>query len=475
MLRHLTLRSRLAIIAALTTALTASAVAMFGYGLARRSVVGEIDAALLRDYGRYSRRFTASGGGIGLGVELPTTPVLLVNGKGKVLRSTTTGATSFESLDVAIARGTKPAQFSDRTIDGHRFRFFTASVHSAQNSTRKLARFDQSQGGPGLAISIGHDVESVQGQLDRLAVGFSLLGFGGVFFSAAAALIAVRIGTRPLRELNDITKAIATEGASVRSAPTNGPSDIAMLSANFNAMVDALRESRATQQRMIDDAAHELRTPLTSMQTNLDILDRASELDGETRSDIVSALLNQFGELRLLVNDLGLLAEQNQDRSSTLIPIDLAEIVNRAVERAEGRAGSVKIACDLHPFSVLGDLDRLERAVVNVLDNAIKWSPPGTMVTVSLIDGTLRVADQGPGVPEAERARVFDRFWRASTTRNTPGSGLGLAIVADIVDEHRGSVEFGESEDGGALVTIWLPHLPSQNVLARGEEFPVKL
>jgi two-component system, OmpR family, sensor histidine kinase MprB len=456
---HLSLRSRLAILAALTTAVTATAVALFGYGLARGSVVNEVDASLVRDQQRYSRRLLATGGGLGLAAELSTTPVVLVNGNAKVVRSTPTGATSFRPIDVEIAQGKRPAQFSERTLDGRTFRFYTAPAHAPVTGAGRLARFDRANGGPGLAIAVGRDVEVVHDQLQRLAIGFGLLAAGGVTLSGIAALLAVRVGTRPLKELNEIVHTIATDGDSPRGAPTTGPPDIARLSTSFNAMLESLRESRLSQQRMIDDAAHELRTPLTSMQTNLDILARANTLDPATRSDIVGALLNQFQELRVLVNDLGLLAEQNPQRSRTFVAVDLAEVAGRAIERAERRSTSVKILSDLHAFSIVGDAEQLERAIVNVLDNAIKWSPEHGTVSITLNDGELRISDEGPGVPAHQRSRVFDRFWRATNTRNTPGSGLGLAIVADIVEQHRGEVTFAESDTGGALVTIRLPHV----------------
>jgi two-component system, OmpR family, sensor histidine kinase MprB len=456
---RLTLRSRLAILASVTTAATSLAVALFGYGLARHSVVGDVDSSLIRDQQRYARRLLATGKGIGLGQELATTPIVLLNGNGKALRSTAFGAVSVEPLDIAIARGSKPAQFSNRNIDGRRYRFYTGPGSGPSNSTEKLARFDLSNGGPGLAIAVGRDVELLHQQLERLAFGFLILAASGIAISAIAIFIAVRIGTRSLKELHQLTDVIATGENITVTASTRGPRDIATFSASFNAMVNALQESRLTQQRMIDDAAHELRTPLTSMQTNLDILNRAKDLDPGERSDILCALSSQFAELRSLVHDLGLLAEQTTSRLDTFVAVDLAEVAADAIERVKHRSSSVCIRSDISSFSVLGDRDRLERSVVNILDNALKWSPPNSTVYVDLVDGVLRIADQGPGVPADERARVFDRFWRASATRGTPGSGLGLAIVADIIELHGGSVEFGESEYGGALVTVRLLHL----------------
>ncbi len=454
----LTLRSRLAIVSAATTALAAIAVSLFGYALARSSIVNEIDSSLVRDHSRFAHRLESKGTGIGIIRDVDTAPIALVNGDGRVLRSTTTGASSVNTTDGTVASGKQDKLFSNREVDGKPFRFYSAGVSAPLETGGRLARFDRSSGGAGLAIVVGRNVEAARAQLGNLAVGFSLLALAGTSLSAIVAFFAVRRETRPLDSLHLMVQAISTDGDSPFTAPLNGPTDIAQLSAGVNTMLESLRDSRATQQRMIDDAAHELRTPLTSMQTNLDILARADQLDPAVRADIVRALLDQFRELRTLVDDLGLLAEDHLGKPRAFEPLDLSEIANQAVARAQRRGGVIRVNADLQPFSVLGDRDRLERAIINILDNAIKWSPPHEVVSVTLRDGELQVADAGPGVEPDQRAQVFDRFWRATDTRNTPGSGLGLAIVADVVAEHCGTVEFGESSAGGALVTVRIPH-----------------
>jgi two-component system, OmpR family, sensor histidine kinase MprB len=254
LIKRLTLRSRLALIAACTTALTAVVVASFGYGLARRSVVGEVDASLRNDQQRFARRLMAKGAGIGLGMELPSTPVALVSGAGKVLRSTAAGAMSVDPIDVEVASKTGVVRFTNRRISGRPFRFYSAPASAPLDKAGRLARFSKSNGGPGLAIVVGRDVGRLHSQLDKLALGFELLAVLGVGLSAGAALLVVRAGTRSLTSLHEITSSFAADGESTRDAPTHGPPDIARLSVSFNSMLEALRESRATQQRMIDDA-----------------------------------------------------------------------------------------------------------------------------------------------------------------------------------------------------------------------------
>jgi two-component system, OmpR family, sensor histidine kinase MprB len=453
-LRRLTLRSRLALIAACTTAITAALVASFGYGLARRSVVGEVDASLRNDQQRFARRLLSKGAG---------TPIALVSGAGRVLRSTAAGATSVDPVDVEVASNSGEARFSNRSISGRPYRFYSAPVSAPIDKAGRLARFSKSYGGPGLAIVVGRDVGRLHKQLERLALGFKILAVLGVGLSGGAALLAVRAGTRSLKELHEITNAFAADGEFMRAAPTNAPPDIARLSVSFNAMLEALSESRATQQRMIDDAAHELRTPLTSMQTNLDILARAHDLSKSDRAEVTEAILNQFRELRALVDDLGLLAEQNIKAPKDFQMVDLRDVASAALDRAQRRAVSVNVRAELESFSVYAQPDALERAIVNVLDNAIKFSPADSVVTVVLRDGTISIADQGPGIPEHERHRAFDRFWRSDDARKTSGSGLGLAIVSDIIRDHRGSVGITESTSGGTTVSLRLPHLSSSS------------
>ena len=109
------------------------------------------------------------------------------------------------------------------------------------------------------------------------------------------------------------------------------------------------------------------------------------------------------------------------------------------------------------PWELVGDAGALERALVNVLDNAVKFSPPGSSITAHLSDGVIAVADEGPGVPAADRHKVFDRFWRGDDARRTPGSGLGMAIVADAAKTHGGTAHVDEAVGGGALVVLSLP------------------
>jgi two-component system, OmpR family, sensor histidine kinase MprB len=143
-------------------------------------------------------------------------------------------------------------------------------------------------------------------------------------------------------------------------------------------------------------------------------------------------------------------------------PLELTDVVMRAMERARRRAGDVVFDPILVPWMLIGDATALERAVLNLLDNAAKWSPPGGRVRVQMrpLDGwsiVLEVADAGPGIADEDLPRVFDRFYRAATSRTMPGSGLGLAIVRQVAVRHGGAVWAGRAPEGGALLAVRLP------------------
>jgi two-component system sensor histidine kinase MprB len=246
----------------------------------------------------------------------------------------------------------------------------------------------------------------------------------------------------------------------------DGSDELARLTHSFNEMLDALAASREQQRRLVADAGHELRTPLTSMRTNLELLASASRpgapaLPDADRAEILDDVQAQVAELSTLVGDL---VELARDDTPQVVhePVELTDVVLRALERARRRAGDVEFDPILTPWTLLGDATALERAVLNLLDNAAKWSPPQGRVRVQMrpIDDwsmVLEVADAGAGIAEADRARIFDRFYRADTSRTMPGSGLGLAIVRQVAVRHGGAVWAGAAPEGGALLVLRLP------------------
>ncbi|GAA1963025.1 HAMP domain-containing sensor histidine kinase [Catenulispora subtropica] len=289
----------------------------------------------------------------------------------------------------------------------------------------------------------------------------SVLGVGG---AATAGLLVARAALRPVDQLTEAVEHVArTEDLSVRM-PVTGEDEIARLSESFNAMTAALQASRDEQKRLVDDAGHELRTPLTSLRTTIDLLIRSEESGRPLpkRTELLTGARTQMRELTVLIADLLELSRPEQAAPAASSPVALHEVVENAVERVRPRGAAretpVTITAAIEPWYTHGDAAALERAIVNLLDNAVKFSPPGSEVDVRLAEGELTVRDRGPGVPPEELPHVFERFWRSPSARALPGSGLGLAIAARAVREAGGTVTLEAPPDGvGAVARLRLP------------------
>jgi two-component system, OmpR family, sensor histidine kinase MprB len=212
----------------------------------------------------------------------------------------------------------------------------------------------------------------------------------------------------------------------------------------------------------VADASHELRTPLTSLRTNVELLVRADAhperaLPARDRAALLADLTGQLQELSGLLGDLLELARDEAPEEEEVTEVRLDELVGREVERARRGASGVRFEVALAPTRLAGRRRSLERAVGNVLDNAVKWSPPGGVVEVSLADGELCVRDHGHGIEPGDLPLVFDRFYRASSARHLAGSGLGLAIVREAVEAHGGTASLDSAPGEGTAVVLRLP------------------
>ena len=310
---------------------------------------------------------------------------------------------------------------------------------------------------PGYALVLGRPLETTTNILGSLGVVLLVFGVTGVIAAAVAGATVARSSLRPVRRLSAAVERVAAT-KELRPVPISGSSDIARLAESFNLMLRSLASSRERQRQLIADAGHELRTPLTSLRTNIDLLvadDRSGMLKAADRTLILNDVQAQLAEFTTLIRDLVQLARD--DTAAVPEPLDFRDVVNAALDRARRRGHGLTFDVELNPFYVVGVPESLERAVTNLLDNAVKWSPPGGTIRVQLEGNRLRVADQGPGIADGDLPFVFDRFYRADTARNTPGTGLGLSIVAQTVRQHGGWVRAGRSAQGGAEFTVELP------------------
>ncbi|MGA3148574.1 MAG: HAMP domain-containing sensor histidine kinase [Acidimicrobiales bacterium] len=359
----------------------------------------------------------------------------------------------------AASGGTAPEIFTSTTAAGVDVRQVIAALppgftFSPDNRTLTVLH----RGG---ALQLSVPMTGVNLELRHLALALWLIVLIGV---ALAILLGLGVGRTVLRPLNSLTRTVEelaeTTDVSRRLDP-GGPDELGRLRRAFNRLLVALDTSRESQRQLVLDASHELRTPLTSLRTNMEVARRLDELAPEERQVLISDVLTQLDELTTLVGDMAELARGEQPQL-TAEPIRLDSVVLEAVEVAttHGRSRGVLFEARVAPTWVSGSTARIGRAVDNLLDNALKWSPDGGVVEVVCSGGTLVVRDHGPGIQDSDAPFIFDRFYRAPEARSKPGSGLGLAIVAQVARDEGGSVNVYRADDGGAVFQFSLPEVP---------------
>ncbi|WP_096459764.1 HAMP domain-containing sensor histidine kinase [Corynebacterium suranareeae] len=320
----------------------------------------------------------------------------------------------------------------------------------------------------GAVVVLAKNMVETERQLTTLGVILLLIGGCGVLASILLGFVIANEGLKPLAKLQRAVEDIVRTDE-LRSIPVVGNDEFAKLTRSFNDMLHALRESRKRQSQLVADAGHELKTPLTSMRTNIELLLMTSKNGGhsipkEELDSLRHDVLAQMSEMSDLIGDLVDLARE--ERTEVLETVDLNQVLEIALDRIESRRLTVNIdVSETVQWEMQGDDFSLTRALVNVLDNAIKWSPEHSTVRVLLTqldNETARIVidDSGPGIAESERELVLERFYRSVSSRSMPGSGLGLAIVHQVVHRHGGKLVVGESDDGGTRIIIDLPGEP---------------
>jgi|HubBroStandDraft_6_1064221.scaffolds.fasta_scaffold36933_2 two-component system sensor histidine kinase MprB len=323
--------------------------------------------------------------------------------------------------------------------------------------------------GAGRAVQFAQPLTEVDSLLARLRLILVLLDIGGIALAALLGRLVSGAAVQPLKRLTETTEHVAvTRDLSRRIEPT-GEDELGRLAGSFNAMLDALERSMSAldasvhaQRQLVADASHELRTPVTSLRTNIEILQQqGQDMDPDDTRRLLSDVVEQIEELTLLMNDLIELARGEEPRADAEdLRLDL--LVSEVVERARRHAPATPLHVQLEPTILTGVPARLERAVANLIDNAVKYSPPAEPVEVRLQNGELAVRDHGPGISAEDLPYIFDRFYRGAEARGRPGSGLGLAIVRQVAAQHGGSVTAEAAAGGGTLMCL---HLPGAEVL----------
>jgi two-component system, OmpR family, sensor histidine kinase MprB len=310
--------------------------------------------------------------------------------------------------------------------------------------------------GEGYALQLVRSLEEVDRLLDRIGLVLVLVALGGIAAAAAFGALVARTALRPVRRLTREAELVAETRDLSHRIGLEGDDELARLGSSFDTMLAALDESQRQQRQLVADASHELGTPLTSIRTNVEVLARRDDLAPAAREALLGDLVGQLGEMSGLVTGLVELASERPTELE-ITDVQLDELVEDAVARAARLAPQVSFRTELEPCVVRGVPGRLERAVANVLDNAVKWSDAGTTVEVTVARGEVAVRDHGPGIAEEDIPHVFDRFYRSASARPMPGSGLGLAIVKRVVDEHDGVATVERADGGGTIVRLSFP------------------
>jgi two-component system, OmpR family, sensor kinase len=323
-------------------------------------------------------------------------------------------------------------------------------------------------------VQYGRRLDDVDATIERVWLLIAAGILGGTLLAVFAGVAIARRAMRPIASLTATAKEIATtQDPSQRMPEPAADDEVGELARTLEEMLRSLDAARTEregvmqrQREFVADASHELRTPLTSVLANLELLQASLDGVGQAEDqEIVDSALRSSRRMGRLIGDLLLLARADAGRLDAHRRVDLAEIAGDAAAEAAPLMGDRELVVDNdRPLRVEGSRDELHRMVLNLLDNAIRHTPPGSRVELTLREdgdeAVVEVADDGPGIPESAREQVFNRFVRGlgpSDTAAGAGTGLGLAIVSAVATSHGGSVEAAESSSGGALFSARIP------------------
>jgi two-component system sensor histidine kinase MprB len=450
------LRRRITAAAALAVAAVALTLGVTGYLSTRSHLIGELQQELGSRAAPFLQPHTARtgapnstpGGGSsrsGSGPGVPPAPPLggapgyfqFVRANGTVTAGS--GGTPQLPIDarvLAIARRARGSFFSSARVRGTDVEILTVGDP-----------YDH------YAVEVALPLTGVDSVLRSLLLTYGLLVGAGVLLAGVLGTLIARTALAPIDRFSEQTEQVTSALDRPRRLQETGASELRRLGASFNQTLDALEQSIQAQRHLIADASHELRTPMAALRSNIQIFLEADRLPEQERVGLQEAILAELDDLTQLVADVVELA-RGSTPSEHVEPIELNQVVKKAVERAQRRSPELQFSLHLEPTVILNAPERVTRAVTNVVDNARKWSPPGGEIDILLRDGSVMVRDHGPGFAEKDLPHVFDRFYRAEAARPMPGSGLGLAIVKQAAEAHGGSVEAANAPDGGAVVRI---------------------
>ena len=444
----MTFRSRLILAAAVAVAIAVAAASAVVYFIVRGELRGQVDNGLQARWGQIAEHAIQPSfqpGPFFLHIPAPEYGSAggipqLVNSSGQRYQEQGRIALKLpvDPSTERVAAGEAAPFFRDARINGQHFRIYTAQLVS------------------GIALELARPLTETDHALRRLKFWLLVVALGGIAIATALGVAVARAALAPVRRLTKTTEHVTETRDLGSRIDAHGSDELSRLATSFNTMLAALEESNIAQRQLVQDASHELRTPLTSLRTNMEVLAREGDsLAPEERQQLVRDVNDQLAEMSALVAELMELARGAQHQQEPEdVRLDL--LVEGAIDRARRRRDGIEFDADLAPTTVHGVPASIERAVGNLLDNAVKWSPENGTVEVAVHDGRVIVRDHGPGIADEDLPHVFDRFYRSPAARGTSGSGLGLAIVRQVAHAHGGDVRAERAEGGGARVELAL-------------------
>lgn len=453
------IRARIVLLSGLAVALAVVAAAVGSYLAVRGDLLGQIDDSL-NAQGEVIQQLARSGGIDGPlpRRDLPGPPQAAppeMDQGVRIQRLTPEGSTEqlprsegtlpVSDAERALATDGSGRLTTDVTVDDQRFRVLTVGV------------------GDDGAVMLARSLEGVDRVLENLRLTLALLALGGVALAVGLAFLVGRRVVRPIRELTEAAEHISETSNLTRRINVEGSDETARLASRFNAMLDtiaahqtALERSVNSQRQLVADASHELRTPIAAIRTDIEALLSHPDLPADERAKILASADARIEDLTDLVLDVIELA-RDEDSTEETDQVRLDLIAADSISRLQDLAPDREIESSLTPTVIEGRPDRLYRAINNLLDNAHKYSPRERAIEISVDDGRVVVQDHGPGINQEDLPRLFDRFWRGSSSRHRPGSGLGLAIVKQVADTGGGEIKVENVESGGARFELVFP------------------
>lgn len=459
----MSLRARIAVIAAAAVAAAVLVVAVVVYGATARRLTQQVDTEL-DQAARTVLTLAPGGDGVRDRVELFAEARDRIRGGRDPSPRPLPGDRFLGPFDVGVVQAVGP-DLGTRTIGAVELPVDDATARLARtgegSAVRSTVEVDGSElrvlavpAGEVGALQLGVPITDQTRALDALRRQLLLVGLLGVALAGGLGAAVADRAVRPVRRLTEAAEQVGRTQDLGTRIDVPGDDELGRLAAAFNGMLASLDQARTAQRELVADASHELRTPLTSLRTNIEVLQRSSEISPAEREALLRDITVQLEEFGRLVDGLVELARGDRPaRAPTRVA--LGPLVEDVVDRATVFTSGVPVTVTSDDSVVTAERDRLERAVANLVDNAVKHGRGPVEVTVA--DGAVRVRDHGPGFEDGDAERVFDRFYRAPSARGSPGSGLGLSIVAQVAEAHGGSHAARTHPEGGAEVTLRLP------------------